>query len=565
MLGNLGLTLPQPKEPGFFTERSSYKTGVSLQGSCLSENVTTLAVLVARAVDIIQPNQVITGGETIVSSGQRFELGFFSPPGSINKYLGIWYKRSPETVVWIANRENPVADSNGILTFSSDGNLVILNSTNGIIWSPNCPKPGQYSIAQLLESGNLVLIRKKDMYGPSYLWQSFDFPTDTQLPGMKMGWNLSSRLNRYLSSWKSESDPRLETSLTELIISELPNSCFVKDQRRCIGLGHGMDNLLKALCGPNGICRISKIPICECLEGFIPISQREWDGLNWMSGCVRGTPTNCEKRDWFRRLGNVKLPDLKLWLNKSMSLKDCRRECPKYCSCTAFASSDIGRDDRTCFIWFGNLTDLRELDKKDSEQDIYFRMAASEQDSDQIKKKNRQVMIAVLSTASGMLFLGSFAWCALHKRKKRSCSTYSMTIENEIELPLFDMATIATTTDNFSGYNMIGEDGFGRVYKGKLSSGQEITVKRLSQSSRQGLQEFKNEVVLIAKLQNRNLVRLLGCCIEGEEMMLIYEYMPNKSLDYFIFGMIIKLIMARSPFYILQLHSILFNKMCRRK
>ncbi|XP_022880265.1 G-type lectin S-receptor-like serine/threonine-protein kinase At4g27290 [Olea europaea var. sylvestris] len=244
-------------------------------------------------------------------------------------------------------------------------------------------------------------------------------------------------------------------------------------------------------CGPNGICRISKIPICECLEGFIPISQREWDGLNWMSGCVRGTPTNCEKRDWFRRLGNVKLPDLKLWLNKSMSLKDCRRECPKNCSCTAFASSDIGRDDRTCFIWFGNLTDLRELDKKDSEQDIYFRMAASEQDS--------------------------------------------MTIENEIELPLFDMATIATTTDNFSGYNMIGEGGFGRVYKGKLSSGQEITVKRLSQSSRQGLQEFKNEVVLIAKLQHRNLVRLLGCCIEGEEMMLIYEYMPNKSLDYFIF------------------------------
>lgn len=149
--------------------------------------------------------------------------------------------------MWIANRENPVADSNGILTYSSDGNLVILNSTNGIIWSPNCPKPGQYSIAQLLESGNLVLIRKKDMYGPSYLWQSFDFPTDTQLPGMKMGWNLSSRLNRYLSSWKSESDPRLETSLTELIISELPNSCFVKDQRRCIGLGHGMDNLLKAL------------------------------------------------------------------------------------------------------------------------------------------------------------------------------------------------------------------------------------------------------------------------------------------------------------------------------
>ncbi|KAJ7946214.1 Cysteine rich receptor like kinase [Quillaja saponaria] len=107
--------------------------------------------------------------------------------------------------------------------------------------------------------------------------------------------------------------------------------------------------------------------------------------------------------------------------------------------------------------------------------------------------------------------------------------------DNSGEMQHFNLSTIQAATNNFSDENKLGEGGFGPVYKGKLISGQEIAVKRLSFSSRQGLEEFKNEVMLVVKLQHKNLVRLLGCCLEGNEKLLVYEYMPNTSLDAFLF------------------------------
>ncbi|XP_020215408.1 G-type lectin S-receptor-like serine/threonine-protein kinase At4g03230 [Cajanus cajan] len=107
--------------------------------------------------------------------------------------------------------------------------------------------------------------------------------------------------------------------------------------------------------------------------------------------------------------------------------------------------------------------------------------------------------------------------------------------QDDLELPFFDFATIVNATNNFSIENKLGEGGFGPVYKGIFVDGQEIAIKRLSQSSGQGLKEFRNEVILCAKLQHRNLVKVLGYCIKGKEKMLLYEYMPNKSLDLFLF------------------------------
>nr|VDC91482.1 unnamed protein product [Brassica oleracea] len=99
----------------------------------------------------------------------------------------------------------------------------------------------------------------------------------------------------------------------------------------------------------------------------------------------------------------------------------------------------------------------------------------------------------------------------------------------------YDLNTIEAATDNFSDENKLGEGGFGVVYKGTFSNGTEIAVKRLTRTSRQGFQEFKNEVVVVAKLQHNNLVRLLGFCMEREEKILVYEFLCNKSLDMFLF------------------------------
>ncbi|GLT69382.1 hypothetical protein SLA2020_415390 [Shorea laevis] len=108
--------------------------------------------------------------------------------------------------------------------------------------------------------------------------------------------------------------------------------------------------------------------------------------------------------------------------------------------------------------------------------------------------------------------------------------------EANINLPSFDLVTIATATDDFALINKIGECGFGHVYNGVLPTGREIAMKRLAKDSGQGLLEFKNEVIFIAELQHRNLVRLLGCFIHGDEKMLVYEYMPNRSLDLYLFN-----------------------------
>ncbi|XP_027911733.1 cysteine-rich receptor-like protein kinase 10 [Vigna unguiculata] len=149
--------------------------------------------------------------------------------------------------------------------------------------------------------------------------------------------------------------------------------------------------------------------------------------------------------------------------------------------------------------------------------------------------KSRKLIISF--SVSGFVALLCFGvYCFWYRKRVRKDK---MIFEEETlngDLPSLPLIAVLHSTNNFSEASKLGEGGFGPVYKGILPDGRQIAVKRLSQFSGQGSQEFRNEVMFIAKLQHRNLVRLLGCCLEQNEKILIYEYMCNASLDFHLFG-----------------------------
>ncbi|XP_011013015.1 PREDICTED: G-type lectin S-receptor-like serine/threonine-protein kinase At4g27290 isoform X2 [Populus euphratica] len=579
-----------------------------------------LIIVSSTATDTINTTQFVREGDTIVSAGGTYELGFFSPGKSKNRYLGIWYSKiSVQTAVWVANRETPLNDSSGvILRLTNQGILVLLNRSGSLIWSSNISTPARNPVAQLLDSGNLVVKEEGDDNLENSLWQSFEHPGDTFMPDMKQGRNRITGMDWYMTSWKSPDDPSRGNITYILVPYGYPEILVMEDSRvkyrsgpwngmRFSGTPHlrpnpvytfgfvfndkeifyryhllnrsklwrvvasqngditnfvwvdktqswllygtaNTDNCERySLCGANGICSISNSPVCDCLNGFVPKIQKDWDAMDWSSGCVRKIPLNCSG-DEFRKLSGAKLPETKTsWFNKSMNLEECKSTCLKNCSCTAYSNLDIRDGGSGCLLWFGDLIDSRIF--IENEQDIYIRMAASELDAGDAAKDNaksnvkRRIMVSTaLSTGVLVLIIAVVFYVWKRKQQKNRnisgglgrSSNYKHKKE-ALELPLFDFDTMAFATRNFSDENKLGEGGFGLVYKGTLKDGREMAVKRLSKNSRQGLDEFKNEVKNIVKLQHRNLVKLLGCCIEGEEKMLIYEFLPNKSLDFFIF------------------------------
>ncbi|CAL5411064.1 unnamed protein product [Camellia sinensis] len=556
------------------------------------------------ATDTLTQSQLISAGQTLISSGQIFELGFFIPSNSSKQYVGIWHKNIPihdRKVIWVANRENPLTvtatnSTSSSLTIGKDGNLRLLDGMNNTVWFTNISVHSNDLIAVLSDSGDLTL---KDSVSGLILWESFNHPyasvsswltKDDPSPGEYVGglsldtppqvfiWNGSKPYWRsgpwdgskfigvpavddgYANKLNLVHDKQQgsvyvtwyidNTSYVEFIFltpdgtfKEMhwdeqvknPYVAWMAPLNRCDIYG---------VCGPFGVCKKNKSPNCECMKGFVPNSTEDWWKGNWAGGCVRKTELLCEKNtsslassgkgqnDGFWKLSSMKLPDH----YESLYTEDssgCQQWCLSNCSCVAYAYVT----GIHCMVWSGGLMDIQQF-PLGAGNDLFLRLSYLELGKD---KKNKKFIIS-FTTVSGVVLLGAFMygmhrWRANQRVKRENMRKDFKMVDSmdTSELPIIDFDKILVATDNFSTTNKLGEGGFGPVYKGRLEDGHQVAVKRLSRHSGQGVEEFKNEIVLISKLQHRNLVRLLGCCIEGEEKLLVYEYMTNKSLDTFLF------------------------------
>ncbi|XP_068667552.1 G-type lectin S-receptor-like serine/threonine-protein kinase At4g27290 isoform X2 [Aristolochia californica] len=822
--------------------------------------------------DSVTPNFSIRDGQTLVSKGKIFEMGFFSSGEGSNRCVGIWYAQlAIRRIVWVANGDNPVNDSSGVLTIEGDGNLVLFDGHRKTLWSTNASTVSNNSVAVLLDSGNLVLRGGSDP-AQRLVWQSFDFPTDTLLPGMKIGFNRRTRKTQKLISWKDDKDPSSGTfsfgidpqelrqffifkglepyyrsiywngttykllpeqsqALVNFTVISNENGVFLEysasltflpsivmdpsgklnyiwyvgtgdsiteESHVWSGQAHSCEEF--GACGIFSSCNQNQSPMCQCLPGFEPASARDWNSGDWSGGCRRKKPLQCRNKDEFLVLPRMKLaPPETDEGSTNTGVEACTAQCLRNCSCTAYANVKSG-GNFTCQIWNEDLQDVKDGNEGDGEAvDLYLRLAASELEntgrrcqtcgtniipyplstgpncgdpaynsfscnstagqlrfnaldgssyaitsintelrtfviqpedmhicwpngakSKDVLLNNRlpfyltnrssvllfdcaapQLSVTLNCTSTlcekyiydgpaacinssmccsqmaeglsapksysiGVLHTGCSAYASIvnanlsspasnwqvgveigwepplepvcnsssdcrawanstclfvggqrgtkrcicnsnlkwnpltlnctkdnirnkgleasshsrkhlatiipitivhvfllasvltfclwrrrrrvvrkkeakHKRSRMSSShlggkdILGANGTEELDIPFFDFESVAAATGGFSESNKLGQGGFGPVYKGKQPGGQEIAVKRLSQRSGQGLEEFKNEVMLIAKLQHRNLVRLLGYCIAGDEKMIIYEYLPNKSLDFFIF------------------------------
>ncbi|XP_031124013.1 G-type lectin S-receptor-like serine/threonine-protein kinase At1g67520 [Ipomoea triloba] len=557
----------------------------------------SLSSIASSQSDTLKQGDVLKASDEsnlLVSASNTYSLGFFMPERTKRTYLAIRLAYSDwDKPVWIGNRDAPLPTiSSASLHIDAYGRLILAhNEEQDNSYLLSSKQTSLNVTATLLNSGKLVLreVNTDGSFGEE-LWSSFDNPTDTLLPGMKLGVDHRTGRNWALRSWQDDDIPwtgayslEWEPSKRRLVIKyggvvrwtsgELMTASNFQHIRasqnyKFVNISTKEEEHFSYLFTFNpylpqpdfllqgwrldalGILSITSdggsiMDVGECY-GYENETQQSKGCELWEQPKCRGDGQTFEER-YGRFVFHTENEALQIQAtpisNCSDSPSDCREYCWNDCHCVGYRSNNEG----VCECWMGTSSLQFEEDTTGNAVESVYVLNRPAEGKSRIKKWICRILIP---TAISLLLLGFLLlWWRRRKqeeaRKEQELKDlftlddytdiHELNNGENVSIKVFTYEWIVATTNNFSLNCKLGQGGFGTVYKGVTPEGQEVAIKQLSERSKQGIVEFKNEVILIAKLQHTNLVKLLGFCIHKDQKMLIYEFMLNKSLDFYLF------------------------------
>ncbi|XWS77001.1 hypothetical protein CRYUN_Cryun01aG0226600 [Craigia yunnanensis] len=547
----------------------------------------------SKAGKLESTNVIIRGNATVHSVNRTFELGFFSTNGESNWYLGIWYSSIPtQTRVWVANREKPIKNiTQSSLEITETGQLAVKESPESVVWqSTNTEKAKKFD---LLDSGNLVLYSSEG----SKIWQSFDHPTDTWLPGMNF------TAQRSLTAWKSLFDPSpghfslrlkpVEFNEFELVYNStnvywstgnwtgtafanvpqmtiryiykfhfsdpyLPTASFWYTER---ALDNGLEPPLTRF----------QVDVNGQLKQFTWSPQTEYWNMFWSEPeekckvyglcgsfgfCISTSLKPCVCLNGFRPV------DDEGWNSRDFT-SGCKREIDDFCEDKdGFEEvGDVGFDGGTTVSFQGSRSSCEKsclskcsciglyhngrtnLCKNVYESLLNLRNLSSDGMNEDVfyirvprgkkLKKNVSKTMVLVGSIVGSFAAFGFMGVILLVLRKRREN------KEKDEDGVFSGLNLKVFTYKelnsvTRGFSeKLGHGGFGAVFRGELSDSTPVAVKRLERPG-SGEKEFRAEVCTIGNIQHVNLVRLRGFCSENSHRLLVYDYMPNGPLSAYL-------------------------------